>query len=115
MSRDWNEAKELATYVINQGVNNGREMSSIVLEAIAEIEQLRQEKAELVEVLKGYIPPIGEIGWWCSACKEMVNGAQVTFSEHHEACGTYLGDCQSEDWDEKARKLLAKLEGGEPK
>lgn len=32
--------------------------------------------------------------WWCPVCMKNVPGAEVTFKEDHEICGTYIGDCQ---------------------
>lgn len=26
--------------------------------------------------------------WWCPSCKRVCDPTEVTFSEHHEACGT---------------------------
>lgn len=31
--------------------------------------------------------------WWCPECKREVDGAQVTFEENHESCGTRVQLC----------------------
>lgn len=31
-------------------------------------------------------------GWWCPHCQKEVPGVEVTFSEHHEACGYAVGE-----------------------
>ena len=30
----------------------------------------------------------GDNEWWCPECNRVVDPIEVTFSEHHEACGT---------------------------
>jgi len=32
-----------------------------------------------------------ENDWWCPTCKRIVDGKEVTFYEHHESCGTFIG------------------------
>jgi len=46
--------------------------------------------------------------WWCPTCKDAIDGSHVTYTEHHEVCGTYLGDCQPPNV-EKHTDLNAKL------
>jgi len=50
-------------------------------------------------------------GWWCPTCKDWIDGAQVTYTEYHETCGTYLGNCQPRDWedDEELKELEGRL------
>ncbi len=107
--RNWSEVKRLYSGPFGYHPS-GREL----MDAIAEIEQLRQDKAELVTVLKEIVPAKNCYGWWCPTCKEEVPGVWVTHNEYHETCGTYLGDSQPGDWTKDARELLAK-HGGEPK
>lgn len=65
----------------------------------------------LLEALKEALPPEGYSGWWCPTCKCAVPGKEVTFEEYHESCGTYLGNCQSETWVDRAREIIKKTEG----
>jgi cell division protein FtsB len=31
--------------------------------------------------------------WWCSTCKQELSPQEVTNTEYHEECGTYVGTC----------------------
>lgn len=33
-------------------------------------------------------------GWYCPHCESGVDPTEVTFSEHHQVCGTYIGDTE---------------------
>jgi len=39
--------------------------------------------------------------WWCPTCHADVSGSQVTYEEYHEVCGTYLGDVQELNYEER--------------
>lgn len=59
-------------------------------------EDLRHEIHFRTETIKSTQPqtkPKVE-GWWCPTCRSIIDGHQVTNSEHCEVCGTYLTDCQ---------------------
>lgn len=51
--------------------------------------------------------------WWCPTCKRTCLGIEVTFQEYHEECGTFLGDINTPEWLEKARKALSSSAGTE--
>jgi hypothetical protein len=65
---------------------------------------------ELRKLLEQIMPPKDTGGdWWCPTCKEIVGGYHVTHQECHEACGTFLGDCQPGDkWEAIRKELEAK-------
>ena len=37
-------------------------------------------------------PAHEQSGWWCPTCKRSPRPVEVTFEEHHEECGTYIGN-----------------------
>jgi hypothetical protein len=53
----------------------------------------REEVEPLMKALQAFMPPDDD-GWWCPTCRQSVDGSHVTYQEYHEACGTYIGDCQ---------------------
>jgi hypothetical protein len=77
-----------------------REMGKLFLAAPAMYEALRE-----------LVPPEDISGWWCPTCRLAVPGQEVTYSEHHTECGTYLGAVNNAEWVKKARAALAKAEG----
>ena len=44
--------------------------------------------------------------WWCPTCKRDVSGIEVTYEEYHEACGTFLGDCQEISDEDKLQSCI---------
>ena len=82
--------------------------------ACAGIENPGETIRELVEALEAIVPKPGYMpDWWCPCCKELKDGSRVTYGEHCEDCGTYIGDVQpNEEWIVKAHAVLAKAKGG---
>jgi hypothetical protein len=64
----------------------------------------------MYEALRELMPPENN-GWWCPTCRLAVPWQEVTYSEHHTECGTYLGAVNNAEWLNKARAALAKAEG----
>jgi hypothetical protein len=51
----------------------------------------------MFEALRELMPPENN-GWWCPTCRLAVPGQEVTYSEHHTECGTYLGAINNAEW-----------------
>lgn len=47
-----------------------------------------------------------EHDWWCPTCQDWLGGNRVTCHECCDTCGTYLTDCQPEDWMAGTREAL---------
>jgi hypothetical protein len=83
------------------------ELAQRVLDLEAEVERLR-------EILHKAVPT-EDVGndWWCPTCNRVVAGTEVTNTEHHVDCGTYLTDVNNNEWLQKAKQALGAERSGE--
>ena len=79
----------------------------------AEINTIKALNAKLLAALEKVTPPEIEDAdwWWCPTCKDHIGGANVTFEENCDRCGTYLSDCQAEDAWAECRDAIANAKG----
>ena len=73
-------------------------------------ERMETGRSEMLEALEAITPPkpLGS-DWWCPSCKELIDGGNVTNNEHCDRCGTFLGDCQPNEFVvNQAHRAIAK-------
>jgi hypothetical protein len=86
------------------------EMEEVSKPEFVELARLFLAAPAMYEALRELMPPENN-GWWCPTCRLAVPGQEVTYSEHHTECGTYLGAINNAEWVKKARQALKLAEG----
>lgn len=75
-------------------------------EAERKLAEALGRECALREFLAQCLPQGGNGVWWCPQCQCVADPTEVTSSEHHQACGAYLGNTTPE-WEWRVRSMLS--------
>lgn len=92
--------------IANDALRYGRIIDRLCRWVLRLRKRLSDAEATL-SLVEAICPPDTGSDWWCPKCKEVLSGSHVTFTEHCDTCGTYLGDCQPDDKWQALRERLA--------